>query len=217
MQVLQYQSFGRNFMQFPHHFHPLPGVEIILMLRPRTPKVLRISLMSSASWVNSGVTRKPVQPCNAWPGKRLNTLRWKIHNEGHGILLVQSQNFRQTLQQLETRHMRLKRRGCWPVQSQPQRNRLPQSCDICAGCTEHKVAMRATRKYQKQPTYKNKRIILEKILLFNSLQAAISFICQILQATLPAEYQTPTGPFCLSPIQVEDGRGCKVQDLEGNC
>ena len=38
-------------MQFPYHFHPLPlGVEIILMLRPRTPKVLRISLMSSASW-----------------------------------------------------------------------------------------------------------------------------------------------------------------------
>lgn len=149
-----HQSFGSNVMQFPYHFHPLPlGVEIILMLRPRTPKVLRISLMSSASWrdlARSGepwisasqwVTGclwailksllslsksfnifQPVQQCNDWSGKRLKTFEnvnmeetWQIRsvyqearlqmtNEEHGILLVQTQNLRETLQQLEPRH-----------------------------------------------------------------------------------------------------------------
>ena len=38
-------------------------------------------------------------------------------NEEHGILLVQTQNLRETLQQLEPRHMRLNQIVCWPVQS----------------------------------------------------------------------------------------------------
>ena len=121
-------------------FHPLPlGVEIILMLRPRTPKVLRISLMSSASWrdlasresqllsgwsldVSVGILKslsksfnifQPVQQCKDWSETRLKTFEnvWTRLKTFENVNMEETWQIRSVYQ--EARLQMKNMESCW--------------------------------------------------------------------------------------------------------